>query len=161
MLDQADQEKIQTTIKTYWYIYFSFVMAFAMYIFITYVITAAGSGEKSTPTMLRSIFIVLSILAGAGKFWVGRMQADEQRYADCRDLDDIIKKYAQCFFISLALCEFPTLFGLIMVFLTMKMAEWGVFLVIGVALLALSTPSANVLESIAEAHYARNPADEV
>jgi putative effector of murein hydrolase LrgA (UPF0299 family) len=160
MLDPADQEKIQTTVKTYWGIYLSIVVSCVMYIFVTYIVTSSGTPRETSPAIFRSLLIVLSIVAGAGKFWVLRMQADEERYLQCGDIDDIIKKFGSYLFISMALCQIPAMFGLIMVFLTMRMGEWAVFLVIGAYLFATATPRSSVLENMVEAHNARNPAEE-
>ena len=158
MLDQAEQEKIQTMIKTNWYMYFAFVAACVMYIFVAYMTAGSSTSDRPSPHGFRSALIVLCISGVAANYMVRRMQADEQRYLQCRDLDEIIKKFSFYFFISLALCELPALFGLIMVFLTMRMGEWVVFVVIAAFLFAMSTPRSSVLEDIVAAHNERNPA---
>ena len=157
MLGSADEEKIRKTMTANWAIYFSFVMALVMYVIVSYLVTGSGSKVRPAPAMLRGALIGLSVGLVGVKFWFQGRQSDTSSYERCRDVDEVIKKYGYYFFISLAAAEAPVLFGLIMVFLTQSMGEWPVFLVITVVLHAASTPRAEVLRRVVEAHLMRNP----
>lgn len=151
MLDQADQEKINAMIKTYWSIYFAFVVGVIMYVVVTFVITGSGEPRDAQPDRLGSALVAVSLLAVVVKFWAYRKQADEKSYAGCKSLDDIIKKYGSYFMISLATCEIPALCGIIMVVLTFRMEEWAIFIVISAFLFAMSAPRSSVLQTIVSA----------
>jgi len=151
MLEQADQEKISAMIKTYWFIYFSFVVGVAMYVMVTFMVTSSGTPQDSRPDTLGRALIVVSILAAFVKVWAHRKQVEEKSYAGCQNLDDIIKKYASYFFISLGMAEIPALCGMVMVFLTQRMGEWAIFIIISTVLFAMSAPRSGVLENVVAA----------
>lgn len=157
MLAPADEEKIRKIIKTNWSIYFMFVTSLVMYVIVTYLVTASASEGRPAPAMLRGAFIGLSIGFFGLAFWFRSRQSDESSYGQCRNVDEIIKKNGYYFFLSLAVAQQPALFGLIMVFLTQSMSEWPVFLVISAGSYAASTPRAELLRRVVEAHLARNP----
>ena len=159
MLEPADQEKISATIKTHWSIYFSFVVAVIMYVIVTYLVTGSGTPEGSRPDTLRGVLIAASILAAVVKFWAHRKQADEASYTKCHTIDDIIKKYAFYFFISLGMAEIPALCGMIMVFITQQMGEWTIFIIISAILYAMSAPRSSVLEKVIAANRMRQRTD--
>jgi F0F1-type ATP synthase membrane subunit c/vacuolar-type H+-ATPase subunit K len=156
MLNPEDKEKIQNVIRTHWFIWLAFATAVILYMVVVFIVVGGRESEPKQFGMLRQVFIILSVVLGAVKFWVqSRVMFQEASYAKCRSLDEIIGKYASRFFIILALCEAPAIFGLVIVFLTMRMEEWWLFFIISMVLYATSTPRADKLETIAEAHATR------
>lgn len=160
MLNPADQEKIRTVIKTHWSIFFAFTTAIIMYTLVLLAVTRGRTIEASPLTELRNAFVLVSLFAGAIKFWIqSRLLSEVTSYETCPNLDKIIEKYWRYNFIMLALCEFPALLGLIIVFMTMRMSEWWLFFVISAILFITSAPRAGRLEGIAEANAARHQSD--
>jgi F0F1-type ATP synthase membrane subunit c/vacuolar-type H+-ATPase subunit K len=159
MLNPEDREKIQTVIRTHWFIWLSFAAAIVMYTFVVFIVTQSRSGEPPELGILRTIFIVISLVLGAVKFWLQRgLLFEETAYRQCGTIDEIIAKYAGRYFIILAVCEAPALLGLVIAFLTGRLEDWWLFFLISAALFATSTPQHARLETIAQAHAARTSA---
>ncbi|RJP64522.1 MAG: hypothetical protein C4532_19015 [Candidatus Abyssobacteria bacterium SURF_17] len=161
MLASAEEEKIRTVVKTHWFIFLSFATALIMYTFVVFAVTRGRTPNEDVQAgTLRHIFIIVSVIVGAIKFWVQiRLLSDETSYRKCQNVDEIIAKYWSYNFIMLAICEAPALLGLVIVFLTMRMEEWLVFFAISAVLFATSTPSPGKLESIAGSHAAHHQSD--
>jgi len=159
MLGPVEEKRLRATISTSRYIYLAFVTAILMYTLVAYSVTATSTHKTSGFDTLRRVFIGLSLAAVVGKFWAQIRQTDERSYAKCINMELSMKKYTTYFFISMAMAEIPALCGLIMVFVTMRMGEWWMFVGISGVLLATSMPRYEVLEKIVMARLARNPAE--
>lgn len=159
MLNPAEQEQVRVVIKTHWSIYLAFTMAIVMYTVVVYIVTSGRTPEPREIGALRQLFVALSVVAGAIKFWVqSRFLSSAASYQACRSLDEIVQRYWRYNFIMLALCEIPALLGLIIVFITMRLQEWWLFFGISALLFITSAPISSRLERIVEAHAARWPA---
>lgn len=158
MLNPEDKGKIQNLIRTHWFIWLSFAAAVVMYTFVVFIVTKSRSGEPVQVGMIRHLLIVISAVLGAAKFLIqSRLLFEETAYRKCQTLDEIIGKYASRYFIVLALCEAPALFGLVIAFMTGRMEDWWLFFGIAAVLFATSTPRFGKLETIAQTHVTRVP----
>jgi F0F1-type ATP synthase membrane subunit c/vacuolar-type H+-ATPase subunit K len=156
MLNAADKDKVRQVVRVHWLIYFSFVTAVIMYGFVIALVTKDRTIDAPFDIgLLRRIFLLASVVIAAAKFWLqSRFLSDEFSYRKCRSLDEIIGMHQRYYFIILALCEAPALFGLVIAFLTMRLDEWWVFFGICAFLFATSVPRLERLERIAEAQAA-------
>jgi hypothetical protein len=157
VLGPVEEKKLRDTIKVHEHIFRAFVTAVVLYTVLAYFVTAGSTRENFGYDTLRWVLISLSLGAAAVKFWVQIWQADETSYEKCESLGESLGKYAMYFFVSLAMAEIPALCGLIMVFITMRMAEWWVFAGISAILFATSVPKYHVLENIVITRLVRNP----
>jgi len=156
MLDPVEQKKIDTVIRTHWFIFFSFVTAIVLYTVILLMVTEGTSIEPREMGLLRNILIAASLAAAAAKFLIQtRSFSDENAYVSRTNIDQIIQKYTSTFFVMLALAEVPALSGLVITFITMRMEEWWIFFGISLLLLVTSAPKRDRLERIAQAHASR------
>ena len=156
MLNPEDKEKIQNLIRMHWFIFLSFASAILMYTLVVFLVTGNRSVEPHQIGAMKSLFIVISIVFAAAKFWIqSRLLYEETAYGKCGTLDEIIGKYVSRYFITLALCEAPALFGLVITFLTMRIEEWWLFFIISAVLFGTSAPRSDKLESIADAQSTR------
>lgn len=157
MLNPEDKGKIQKLIKTHWSIWLAFASAVVLYTVVVFAIFGDRSSEPQDAGMLRQVFVVLSVVLGALKFWMqSRLMFQETTYSKCQILDEIMMKYARYYVIILAICEVPALLGLVLVFLTGQIQEWWLFFIISMALYATATPRGDKLENIAQAHAMRS-----